>query len=220
MIVTIDGPAGSGKSTVARIIAVRYNFVYLDTGAIYRALGYLAKKRKINVYNENEVVKIIPYLDITLTSGENPRVFLSGEDITLVIRTEEIGMLASTVSKYKTVREKLLDLQRSFREKGDVIAEGRDTGTVVFPDADIKVFLTASVEERAKRRWKELREKRVNAEFEEILESLIKRDLQDSSREVAPLIPAKDALVIDTTNMTIEEVVEKIGSMIDGKRSL
>lgn len=221
MIVTIDGPAGSGKSTVAKIIAIRYNFIYLDTGAIYRSLAYLAKSLGIDVEDEERILPIIPGMNIDFVKvGDSQRVLLNGVDVTLEIRTEEIGMLASKVSRHKGVRKSLLDFQRSFKEKGDIVAEGRDTGTVVFPEADIKVFLTASAEERARRRWKELMERGIEEDLEKILESIKRRDEQDSSRDIAPLIPAEDAVIIDTTNLSIEEVVERIGKLIDGKRGL
>ncbi len=221
MIVTIDGPAGSGKSTVAKIIAIRYNFIYLDTGAIYRSLAYLAKNLGIDVEDEERVISIIPKMSIDFVKvGDNQRVFLNGIDVTVEIRTEEIGMLASKVSRHRGVRSSLLGFQRSFKEKGDIVAEGRDTGTVVFPEAEVKVFLTASIEERARRRWKELMERGIEEDFEKILESIKIRDEQDSGRDIAPLIPAEDAIIIDTTNLSIEDVVERIGKIIDGKRGL
>ncbi len=211
MVITIDGPAGSGKSTVAKIVAKELGFLYLDTGAIYRALGYLALSKGIDLNDEDKVVKLIDEmeLDIKIQEGSQ-RIYLNKEDISEKIRTEEIGMAASTVSKHPKVRKALLDLQRRFALKNNLVAEGRDTGTVVFPEAKVKIFLTATPEVRAKRRLKELKEKGMHVNYNEILESILKRDRQDSERETAPLKPADDAVIIDTSELTVEEVVEKV----------
>lgn len=216
MIVAIDGPAGSGKSTVAKLLAKRLGFTYLDTGAIYRALGYLAKEKGVSLEDEEALAELAKEMKLSFEdSGEGIKVILNGEDVTRAIRTEEAGMAASIVSKHPKVRKALLDLQRRFAEKGDLVAEGRDMGTVVFPNAEVKVFLTASCEVRARRRYKELKEKGMNVSFEEVLESVKKRDQQDATRSVAPLKPADDAVIIDTSNMGIEDVVNKIARLVE-----
>ena len=216
MIVAIDGPAGSGKSTVAKLLAKRLGFIYLDTGAIYRALGYLAKEKGVSLEDEEALVELAKKMELSFEdSEEGIKVILNGKDVTSAIRTEEAGMAASIVSKHPKVRKTLLDLQRCFAEKGNLVAEGRDMGTVVFPNAEVKVFLTASCEVRAKRRYKELKEKGVDVSFEEVLESVKKRDQQDATRSVAPLKPADDAVIIDTSDMGIEDVVDKIAGLVE-----
>lgn len=221
MIVTIDGPAGSGKSTVAKLLAKIFGLIYLDTGAIYRSLALFALRKGVSWEEEDKLVELVKEMKIEFIPTEtNQKVILNDEDITEMIRTEEIGMGASIVSRHKKVRAALVNLQRSFKEKGSLVAEGRDTGTVIFPEAEVKVFLTADITERAKRRWKELKEKGIDADLNSILESLKKRDLQDSTRKVAPLVPAEDAVIIDTTNLTIDDVVKRISELIDGKRSI
>ena len=208
MIIAIDGPAGSGKSTVAKLISKTLGIIYLDTGAIYRAVGLAALKRNINLEDEKALVELINNIKIEITSSKGEqKILLDGEDITQTIRTEEVGMAASIVSKHPMVRKELLELQRSFAKKGDLVTEGRDTTTVVFPQADVKIFLTATLEERAKRRYKEMMEKGLKTSFEEVVESIRKRDEQDSNREIAPLKPAPDAIIIDTTHLSPEEVM-------------
>ncbi|BAT71653.1 cytidylate kinase [Thermosulfidibacter takaii ABI70S6] len=216
MIIAIDGPAGSGKSTVSKLVAQKLGATYLDTGAIYRALGYLALKKGVSLDDEDSLEKLARAMKLEMyTTEEGQKVLLEGEDISKRIRTEEIGMAASKVSRHPKVRAALLDLQRSFAQKGSVVAEGRDTGTVVFPNADIKIFLTASPEVRARRRYLELKEKGIKADYDDILESVLQRDKQDSSRSVAPLRPAEDAVIIDTSDLSIEEVVNSILKLVD-----
>ena len=211
MIIAIDGPAGSGKSTVARLISRTLGIIYLDTGAIYRAVGLAALKRNINLEDEEALVELIKNIKIEIIPSKGQqKILLDGEDITQTIRTEEVGMAASKVSRHPMVRKELLELQRNFARKGNLVAEGRDTTTVVFPQADVKIFLTATLEERAKRRYKEMLEKGLKANFEEVMESIRKRDEQDSNREIAPLKPAPDAIIIDTSNLSPEEVMEII----------
>lgn len=209
MIIAIDGPAGSGKSTVAKLVAKKLGFLYLDTGAMYRAVAYKMKKENLS---EKELIEKLDSIDLKLLDTDKDiKVILDGEDITGKIRTEEIGKLASRIAKIPEIREKLVQLQRKIAlEAKNAVLEGRDIGTVVFPDAELKIFMTASPEERAKRRYLQLKEKGENPSYEDILRSVLERDKADMEREVAPLKPAKDSIVIDTTDKTIEEVVDII----------
>ncbi len=210
MIITIDGPAGSGKSTVAKLVADRLGYTYIDTGAMYRAVAY--KVLKENLKSKEDIIKVLDKIDLYFDCSDGTfRVILDGEDITDNIRTEEVGKKASEIAKIPEVRERLVHIQREIgkREKNAVL-EGRDTGTVVFPDADIKFFLTASPEERARRRYLQLKEKGVDESYENILKSVLDRDKTDTQREISPLKPAKDAIIVDTTDMSIEEVVNFI----------
>ena len=211
MIIAIDGPAGSGKSTVAKLVAKKLGFLYLDTGAMYRAVAYKMKKENLS---EKELIEKLDSIDLKLLDTDKGiKVILDGEDITGKIRTEEIGKLASRIAKIPEIREKLVQLQRKIAlEAKNAVLEGRDIGTVVFPDAELKIFMTASPEERAKRRYLQLKEKGENPSYEDILKSVLERDKADMERKIAPLKPAKDAIVIDTTNKTIEKVVNIIVS--------
>ncbi len=210
-IITIDGPAGAGKSTVSKLLAKRLGYVYLDTGAMYRAVAVLAQKEGIQPEDETALEKLCRHLDILFQeSGANQKIFCQGEDVTERIRDPQIGWLASNVSMRRSVRQAMVNLQRKIGEKGKVVAEGRDTGTVVFPQAKYKFFLIADPQERARRRYRELKAKGVDIIIEEVKEEMEKRDMQDSSRELAPLRPAKDAKYIDSTNLTTEEVIEEI----------
>ncbi len=204
-VITIDGPAGSGKSTAARMLAQRIGWRKLDTGAIYRTLALLAKRTNTNPEDEQALANLARNLPI---SFDGERVLLNGEDVTEQIRTPEISELASKVSAHALVRKALLPIQRQLASQTPSVAEGRDTGTVVFPDAQLKFFLTASLEERARRRQKELKQKGMNLPLEEVMQQERERDLRDSTRAVAPLRKPDDAIVIDSTNLTIEEMVE------------
>ncbi len=209
MIVTIDGPAGSGKSTAAKLLAEKLGFFHLDTGAIYRSIAYIAKKKGILWDNEEGVADIAGSLDIDFRVENGTRkVYANGEDVTELIRLPEISTGSSDVAKLKKVREALVDVQRRFAESRNIVAEGRDMGTVIFPYADIKFYLDASIEIRAKRRQLELRLKGIEADFDKVLEDARKRDLQDSKRDVAPLRMAEDAILINTDNIGIDEMVE------------
>jgi cytidylate kinase len=211
MIVTIDGPAGSGKSTTARLVAQRLGFKYIDTGATYRAVAFGVVERKIDPKDKRRVEDLSSTLDIDF---KGDRVFLSGKDITEVIKDEEIGKIASLCSTYKGVREKMVALQRRLAREGNIICEGRDIGTVVFPHAKIKIYMDASIKERAKRRMLELKERGKCKSQEEIERDLKLRDKQDRTRKYAPLRIPKGAIIIDTTNLSIEEEVEEVIKII------
>lgn len=206
-IIAIDGPAGAGKSTVSKIVAEKLNFTYIDTGAMYRAVG-LKIFESGQPLTEKFLEEVTEKIEIVL--DESARVFVNGEEVTKKIRTPEVSKLASDVSKFGFVRKKLTDLQRKMAERGKVIMDGRDIGTVVLPNADLKIFLTASIEERARRRFDELNAKGQAVELSEIQKEIAARDKQDSERKIAPLKKADDAILLDTTNLTIEEVVDKI----------
>lgn len=215
--VAIDGPAGAGKSTVARGAAKLLGFIYVDTGALYRTVA-LAAERKGALGNDDAVAAALDSLDVRLKfeDGEQ-KVYLNGEDVSALIRTPQISMAASAVSKIPRVREFLLDLQRSIAASNNVIMDGRDIATVVLPDADVKIFLFASPECRAERRYKELLEKGEKVSFEEVLKDVNERDYQDSHREIAPLKPADDSIMADTTGNTLQESIDMIVSVIKEK---
>ncbi len=207
-IIAIDGSAATGKSVLAKELAKRLNILYIDTGAMYRAAGYYFVTNNIDLTNEN-IEANLDKLNIDLKyNSEGTIVYLNGEDITSKIRTEEISMAASDVSKNKKIREKLVALQRKMADGESVVLEGRDITTVVFPNADLKLFLTASIEIRAIRRKRDLAKKGQEVDIEEVRKSLEKRDLQDSTREESPLKQAEDAVVIDTTSLTNDETVD------------
>ena len=212
-VVAIDGPAGSGKSSISKIVAKRLGFTHLDTGAMYRAVTLEALKRGINLENENEY----DFLDNISIIYKNDITYLNGKDVSKEIRTEEVTNNVSTPSKIKKVRDKMVHFQRKSCEVGKVLVDGRDIGTVVMPDANLKIFLTASAEERAKRRCKENSLVGLESDYETILKEIKERDFKDSTREIAPLKKADDAIEIDTTSLTIDEVVEKIINLINGR---
>ena len=217
-MITVDGPVGAGKSTVSRALAGRLSYIYLDTGALYRAVAYTVAKEGISPDNENHLSNIIGRTKIVFKNVEDRlRVFVNNEDVTEKIRTEEIGLLASKVSAIPLVRNKLLSIQREDREEGGIVAEGRDMGTVVFPDADFKFFLDASVEERVKRRYDELVMRGINSDYQQVERDLLIRDRQDRERKAAPLQTPRDAIIIDSTDMTASEVVEKMVTIIRRK---
>jgi len=210
-IVAIDGPAGAGKSTVSKILARRLGYVFLDTGAMYRAVAVEAEKKGIQPDDEPSLENLCQDLTISFhPEGEEQKVFCQGVDVTEKIREPHIGMLASRVSMKKPVREAMVRLQRQAGAQGKIVAEGRDTTTVVFPEARFKFFLVAEPEERARRRYRELVNKGVAARLEDIQDEINKRDEQDSSRDLAPLRAPEDAFFIDSTESTPEEVVEEI----------
>ena len=210
-IIAIDGPAGAGKSTVSKICASRLGYTYIDTGAMYRAVALKCNAQCVMrnaQLNEELIMEVARDVDIKLDAAG--KVFLDGVEITKEIRTPEVSRGASDVAKFGFVRKKLTELQREMATQGKVIMDGRDIGTQVLPNADLKIFLTATVEERAHRRFLELKEKNLPVDFEQIKKEISLRDKQDSEREIAPLAQAEDAMLLDSTDLTIEQVVEKI----------
>ncbi len=217
-VVAIDGPAGSGKSTAAHLLARDLGWTYLDTGAIYRTLGWLARQEGVSLEDEGALVGLCPGLEglsFQWNPGGEVDVLLNGEDVTSHIRGEEAGRWASDVSRHPKVRQALLDLQRSFTLRGPLVTEGRDTGTVVFPKARWKVFLTASLEERVLRRLREMGVEEGKGTMEGVKKAIKERDEQDSQRPVAPLKKAPDAWELDTTHLSPEEVVERIKKLME-----
>ncbi len=212
MQIAIDGPAGSGKGTVAKLIANKFNLVYVDTGATYRALSLKALRNNIKVSDKEALIELSKDIDIKLTS--DGKTYLDGEDVSTEIRSKEVTEIVSPVSSIPEVRENLVKIQRSIASSNDAIMEGRDITTVVLPNADIKIYLDASVEERANRRYKECLEKNIPMTYEEVIENIKARDYNDMHKEVGSLIRTDEQIYIDTTNMTIDEVVDKISSII------
>ncbi|EEG75665.1 (d)CMP kinase [[Clostridium] hylemonae] len=209
--IAIDGPAGAGKSTIAKLVANKKGFIYVDTGAMYRGLAVHFLDRGIVPDDRERIVRACEDADVTIRYENGvQQVYLNGKNITSRLRTEEAGNMASVSSAIPEVRAKLLELQRSLAEDQNVIMDGRDIGTCVLPDADLKVFLTASVDTRARRRYEELKEKGTACRLEEIAADIEARDLRDTTRETAPLKQAEDAVLIDSSNMSIEEVVDAI----------
>lgn len=212
--IAIDGPAGAGKSTIAKAVAKELNFIYIDTGAMYRAVGLGAYRRGIDTTVHEDVIAILGELDISIGHSEQgQQVYLNGENVSEEIRLPEISVAASNVAVIPAVRLKLVELQRSLAEKTDVIMDGRDIGTYVLPDAQLKIFLTANPMERAKRRFIELTEKGVKTTLEEVASDMAYRDKNDSGREFAPLKPADDSVLVDSTELTLQETIEKISNM-------
>lgn len=217
-IITIDGPSGAGKSTVAKLIADKLGFKYLDTGAMYRAVTLYMIENQVDIKNEEEVINALNKLNIGFDS--NYRIYLDSQDITEDIRKEKVVKFVSEVSAISSVRRKMVDLQRDIAKEGNYILDGRDAGSVVFPNADYKFYLEASLEERAKRRYKEELSKEVDISFEAVKESIKKRDKYDSNRKDSPLVVPENAIIIDTTNMTIDEVAEEITDMFLNKKTI
>ena len=209
--IAIDGPAGAGKSTIAKMVAAELEMIYVDTGAMYRAIALWTAKEKIPADDVRSIEKKLDKVNVTIDYKDGlQRVLLNGEDVTDSLRTEETGRRASVVSRHKCVREKLVSLQQELSESKRVIMDGRDIGTKVLPDAVLKIFLTASAEVRAERRFKELHEKGTDCDFDVILEDIKARDHADETRKESPLKPAEDSVNLDTSYMTQEEVAEKI----------
>ena len=217
--VAIDGPAGAGKSTIAKLVAKKLGFVYVDTGSMYRAMALACLRAGLKADDEKSICDVCAGLDVSLEYDENgaQQVILNGENVNAYIRTEEVGNMTSAIAVYGPVRQKLVQLQRKLGEKYDVIMDGRDIGTCVLKDAPVKIYLTASSKTRAERRYKELTEKGIACTFDDILEDIRKRDKNDSEREFAPLKQADDAVLVDTTEMTQDEVMDEILSLIQKK---
>ncbi|MDY6895907.1 MAG: (d)CMP kinase [Thermotogota bacterium] len=210
--IAIDGPAGSGKSTIAQKLAEILNINYLNSGALYRIIGYYLNEEKVDPQDSKNIENILEKLNIEI---KNNRYFLNRMDVTTSIKDSKIGDLASLYSQNNIVREKVNEIIKQIAEKVSIVVDGRDIGTVVLPDSDIKIYLIASLEERAKRRWNEEKGEKANISFNDILEEIKSRDYNDSHRSIAPLKPAKDAIIIDTTNLSIEEVLQRILKIIE-----
>ena len=213
-VITIDGPSGSGKGTIAQRIARQLGYHLLDSGALYRILGCVAQQRQLDLADPDVLAQTARKLDIRFGNLGPGSVQVDGEDFTEVIRTEAAGDMASRVGAIPAVRDALFDRQRAFRKPPGLVADGRDMGTVVFPDAQVKIFLTASVEERAKRRYNQLIGKGISAILPDLLRELQERDARDSQRSASPLKPAEDAHTLDTTELTIDQVVEKVLNLV------
>lgn len=214
--VAIDGPSGAGKSTISKLLAKEFGFIYVDTGAIYRTVGVYVYRKGVPSTDAEKVEKLLPEIDIEIKHiGGEQRIFLNGEDVSEKIREHIISKYASDVSAIPAVRSFLLGMQREFARRENVIMDGRDIGTVVLPDADIKIFLTATDEDRAMRRYEELLSKGQDITFEKVLQDMRIRDEQDSNRAVAPLVPASDAVEVDTTGNTLEKSVSVLKSIIE-----
>lgn len=217
--IAIDGPSGAGKSTIARRAAAYFGFIYVDTGAIYRTIGLAAFNRGIDTKDAAAVIAILPELRIEMEYNDvgEQCMLLDGCDVSKDIRKPEISMCASNVSAIPEVRAFLMDMQRNMAEKNNVIMDGRDIGTVILPCANLKIFLTAGVEDRARRRFEELKEKGMETDFKSVLDDMIKRDEQDTQRAAAPLVPADDAVIVDTSGNTLEQSIDIIRSLISDK---
>ena len=213
--VAIDGPSGAGKSTLAKRLAKELGYLYVDTGAMYRSIGLFALRQGVDPKDEAAVTALLPQIQIELryVNGAQ-RVLLCGEDVSEAIRAEEVGMATSAVSAHPPVRAFLLELQRGMTRTHDILMDGRDIGTVILPNASVKIFLTASAEARATRRFRELQEKGVDTDFETVLEDIRRRDYQDSHRATAPLRQAEDAVLVDTSEMDLEESFQALKSLI------
>ena len=210
--IAIDGPAGAGKSTIARLAAKELGYIYVDTGALYRTIGLAAFRRNLTAEDKEQIIAMLPEIKVELAFNDRQEqiVLLDGEDVSGLIRTPEISMMASAVSAIPEVRAYLLELQRDMARTSNVIMDGRDIGTVVLPDAQIKIFLSASPECRARRRYDELIEKGMDVKYEDILSDVIARDYADSHRDIAPLKPADDAISVDTSGEDLETSVNKL----------
>lgn len=218
--IAIDGPAGAGKSTIAKLLAAKMNYIYVDTGAMYRAMAVYFTQNHVNQDDEREINAAVSNVDITIEYMDGvQQVILNGDNVTGLLRTEETGKMASKTSKYAAVRSKLVDLQRKLAKTTDVIMDGRDIGTTVLPDAFVKIYLTASTQARAKRRFDELTQKGEQCNLEEIAADIESRDYADMHREISPLKQAEDAILVDTSDMNIEEVVAKLTQIIEEKKA-
>jgi cytidylate kinase len=210
-IITIDGPAGSGKSSVAKRVAQELGFVHLDSGAIYRAVTLFLLQRGVSPSDVPKIEECLKDLDLEV---KDQQIYVNGENVTEAIRSPQVDEMVSLYSALPVIRSSLLALQRELYDCQDLIAEGRDMGTVIFPDADLKIFLKADAKTRAIRRWKELMEREVDISFDDVYYQIIQRDEKDSNRKLSPLIPAEDAIILDTSDLTLEEVVERVIKLV------
>jgi len=219
LTIAIDGPSGAGKSTAGRTLAKRLGYTYIDTGAMYRAVALKIKERGIELKDESALYQIASSLHITFVPmGEEIHIYCNGEDVSEAIRLPEISRLASEISKKKGVREALVEIQREMAKEGRAVMEGRDIGTVVFPEAEVKFYLDADPEERAKRRFQELMAKGIQIDFRKTLEEVLQRDHNDMHRAISPLKRAEDSILIDSTHRSVEEVVEEMLKKVEEKR--
>ena len=217
--IAMDGPVGAGKSTIADEVARRLGILHLDTGAMYRAVGLTALKQGLDINDEEAVTRLCEHLIIDVDYGEQgQRTLVDGEDVTSCLRTEEVSMAASRVATYSGVRRAMVAAQQRMAGERDMLLDGRDIGTRVLPEATVKIFLTAAPEERARRRWNQLKEKGIAADFDEVLAELRARDDQDTHRAVDPLRAAEDAVVVDTTELNFEQTVERIVALVEEKK--
>jgi len=215
LVIAIDGPSGAGKSTVARLLAQRLGYIYIDTGAMYRAIGWKSRQEGIAATDEQGLAALCARTEVSIKKDNNdPRIYVDGFDVSGEIRTPEMGMMASAVSRSPAVRARLLTLQRELGRGGGVVMDGRDIGTVIFPDADLKFFLEANAEERGRRRYHELKAKGMDVDLMHITREIIDRDEQDSGRALAPLKQASDAILVDSSAMGIDEVLSLMLSTI------
>ena len=218
LIIALDGPAGAGKSTLAKAIASKLNYIYIDTGALYRTIAYLAIKENISLDSENELTELTLNTTVSFEhQGKNLIIMANGEDVTGKIRTSDVSMGASKVSSFEGVRKALLDIQRNIGKNGGVVMDGRDIGTVIFPNADLKFYINATIEERAKRRLKDHIALGETTTLEDLIKEISKRDHDDSSRKYAPLKRADDAIYVDTTGDNVTEIVSHILKYIEKK---
>ena len=216
-VVAIDGPAGAGKGTITKLVGEKLGLVNIDTGATFRCVALNMIQKNVKMEEEEKIQEILD--DINIEMNSNGKIFLNGEDVTHRIRENDVNNLVSPVSTLQIVRNKLLEIQRNIAKGKNVIMEGRDIGTVVFPNANVKIYLDATAEERARRRVLQNKEKGIESSYEEVLNGIKERDERDSNRKIAPLKKAEDAIYVDSTNLTIEQVVEKIIGIINDKKS-
>ena len=216
-VVAIDGPAGAGKGTITKLVGEKLGLVNIDTGATFRCVALNMTQKNVKMEEEEKIQEILDNINIEMNS--NGKIFLNGEDVTHRIRENDVNNLVSPVSTLQIVRNKLLEIQRNIAKGKNVIMEGRDIGTVVFPNANVKIYLDATAEERARRRVLQNKEKGIESSYEEVLNGIKERDERDSNRKIAPLKKAEDAIYVDSTNLTIEQVVEKIIGIINDKKS-